>query len=393
MIVLASLILFAALALLGVALWNALAWRAVAASPPPEGARCGAVSILIPARDEEDNVAACLDFALAQGGIVREVLVYDDHSADRTREIVGGYAGRDARVRLIEPAPLPAGWCGKTFACSRLASEARFEWMLFLDADARLAPDAATRLVAEAEARGATLLSPWVRLEMRGFWEQALMPLLNFVVFTLYPAPLASARPRDSSLGLAHGACLLAHRETYARLGGHDGVRGELFEDVRLARAWRERGEVSLCLDGQRIVGVRMYCSLAEIWRGFQKNFYPAFRRARSFWLFLALHFAVFLLPFALAPLVWVSPWGWAFVAAAACVLAARAALAARFGHPWWSVALHPLGQSILIALGVTSWWKYTRGAKGVEWKGRRYRKHDGADARGKSGESFARGN
>jgi chlorobactene glucosyltransferase len=376
MLLFSLLVLAAALALLCVTLWNALKWQRVGMRSDA-GAKADAalssVSLLIPARDEESNIAACLDSALAQGSCVLEVLVYDDHSRDRTAEIVCGYARRNARVRLIAPAPLPAGWCGKTFACARLAAEAQGRWLLFLDADARLAERAAAFIIDEAEARDVSLLSCWPRLETRGFWEGALMPLLNFVVFALYPAPLAARRGLDPSLGLAHGSCLLARRDDYEFVGGHAAVRGELFEDVRLAQAWRERGRRSLCLDGRRVVSVRMYRSLAEIWCGFQKNFFPAFRSARSFWAFVALHFAVFLLPFALAPLAFYATWARVFAASAACVIVMRGALAARFGHPWWSVALHPLGETILVALGLASWWR-CRSGRGVVWKGRRYR-------------------
>ena len=377
MFILSLTVFVIALALLGVTLWNALAWRRLSSAA---GAREGVgeqgaamISILIPARDEELNIAGCLDAALAQGGAIREVLVYDDHSTDRTAAIVSEYAQRDGRARLVAPASLPPGWCGKNFACARLAAEAQGGWLLFIDADARLLPRAAASMKAEAEARGATLLSCWPALEAVGFWEQALMPLLNFVVFTLYPAPLSLRRPLDPSLGLAHGSCLIVRRDAYTEVGGHALVRDQLFEDVRLARTWRERGQESLCLDGQGVVRVRMYRSLAEIWQGFQKNFFPAFRRERSFWAFVALHTLVFLLPFALAPLAFSTPWARLFAATALCVLVARAALAWRFRHPWWSVALHPLGQTVLVALGLASWLRCRTG-RGVVWKGRRYR-------------------
>lgn len=368
-----SLIIFGvAFALLCVAVWNALAWPRVGDSGVVARPDAASVSVLIPARDEELNIARCLDSALAQGSSVLEVLVYDDHSRDRTPQIVAAYARGDRRVRLVEPIDLPEGWCGKTFACARLAAEAEGRWLLFLDADARLRRNAAALIVGEAVARGVTLLSCWPRLVTRGFWEGTLMPLLNFVVFTLYPAPLAHRRD-DASLGLAHGSCLLARRDAYEAFGGHGVVRGELFEDVRLAQAWRARGQRGLCLDGHRVVAVRMYRTLAEIWAGFRKNFFPAFRTARAFWAFVALHLSVFLLPFALAPLALRWAWAWGFVAAAACVLAARVALALRFGHPWWSAALHPLGEVVLVALGLASWMRCKSG-RGVEWKGRRYR-------------------
>jgi len=372
-----SIIIFAvALTLLGVTLWNALAWPGLR----PDAAGGGRevlseefrVTVLIPARDEEANISGCLESALAQGSLVGEVLVYDDHSEDGTAEVVARYARRDSRVRLVAPASLPPGWCGKNFACARLAEEARGRWLLFLDADARLLCAAAGRMTREAEARQATLLSCWPALEARGFWEESLMPMLNFVVFTLYPAPLSFGRP-DPSLGLAHGACLLARRDAYAESGGHEAVRDAINEDVRLAQHWRAGGRRSLCFDGRGVVRVRMYRSLAEIWRGFQKNFYPAFRRSGSFWLFLALHFFVLLLPLALAPLAFFVPAAWGFAAAAACVLVMRAALAWRFAQPWWTVLTHPLGECLLLALGLSSWWRYRTG-RGVVWKGRSYR-------------------
>ncbi len=371
-------VLFTSSLLLSVTLCNALAWPRVAGVASGQE-RAHTVSILIPARDEESNLAACLDAALAQGNVVREVLVYDDHSTDRTPHIIAAYAELDARVRAIQVSKLPAGWCGKTYACAQLANAARGDWLLFLDADARLHKDGAARMFVEAERREATLLSCWPALEMRGFWEGALMPLLNLVVFTLYPAPLALRRRRDPSLGLAHGACILAHRLTYLAVGGHSLVRDEIFEDVQLAHRWRERGEFSLCLDGQDVLSVRMYQTFAEIWSGFQKNFFPAFRRESNFWLFIALHLSVFLMPFLLAPftsmfrgarLVWL---------ALACVLAMRLTLALRFKHPLWSILLQPISEIILIVLGLYSGWRCKTG-RGVAWKGRRYREREEAE-------------
>jgi len=357
--------------LLAVVMWNVLAWPKVAAAARSHPQ---SVSVLIPARNEERNLAACLDAVLRQGAVA-EVLVYDDHSTDATGMIVGEYAQRDSRVRLIPAVALAAGWCGKNFACAQLARAASAEWMLFLDADARLANDAVARIVDEAQRRKLTFLSCWPGLELLGFWERALMPMLNFAVFTLFPAPLSLIR-RDASLGLAHGACLMAHRATYEAIGGHTAVRNEIFEDTRLARLWRTSGERGLCLDGQHVVSVRMYDSLSAIWSGFQKNFFPAFRYESSFWAFLALHAALFLVPFIV--ILWMatlSVW-----AVAACVLAMRVLLAWRFRHPWWSVFLHPLSEMILIALGLSSWWRCKSG-KGVEWKGRQYHKHGAGNA------------
>jgi glycosyltransferase involved in cell wall biosynthesis len=385
--ILAGAILAPFALLLSVCLWNALAWPRVARAGHFPAVRLPkpVLSILIPARDDESHLPDCLETALRQGAALLEVLVCDDRSTDGTARVVEEQARRDPRVRLIRGSEPPEGWFGKPAACARLAENARGEWLLFLDADTRLADGAAQRILDAAARRRATFLSCWPALWMEGFWERTLMPLLNFVVFTLYPSPLAFVRD-DAALGLAHGACILVHASTYRALGGHAAVRRELFEDTRLARFWRERGERGFCLDGQDVVGVRMYGTFGEIRSGFTKNFYPAFRREWSFWSFMALHFVFFLLPFPLAAALFLGPpagaavpaaWGGATLIvvawAAFAVLLMRAALALRFRHPLWSVLLHPLAETVLLGIGLSSWWA-CRVRGGVVWKGRRYR-------------------
>jgi glycosyltransferase involved in cell wall biosynthesis len=349
---------------LAIVVWNVIAWPEVSTAAANEP---GAISVLIPARNEAENIAACMDAALAAGVCIGEVLVYDDRSEDGTDRLVRAHAVRDTRVRLIEGADLPQGWCGKNFACASLADAARGSWLLFLDADARLIPGAADRLLAEAAARHATMISAWPSLLMGSFWERALMPMLNVVTFSLFPAPLSLARD-EPSLGLVHGACILVSREAYVIVGGHTAVKGEIFEDQRLAHLWRERGERGFCLDGRTAVSVRMYRSLGEIWRGFQKNFYPAFEREWSFWAYLLLHASTFILPLVLVVL---AP-SWITVAAVAAVAAIRILIAVRFRHPLWTVLMHPVAEMVLLGIGLASWWR-CRSGRGVEWKGRRY--------------------
>jgi glycosyltransferase involved in cell wall biosynthesis len=351
-------------------LWNVLGWPRIDPSPlPPRGG----ISVLIPARNEEKNIGLALDLAIEDRTSVREVLVYDDHSTDRTADLIAEWAARDPRVRRLAPQPLPDGWCGKPFACSRLAAEAGSEWLLFLDADARLRPGGAAAIAAEAERRGLTFLSAWPGLDLGGAWERILMPLLPHVVFTLFPAPLALCSMRPE-FGLAHGACILVRREEYLRMGGHARVRGEIFEDTALARAWREAGLRGACLDGQKVVRVRMYDSPDAIWAGFQKNAYPAFRRKISFWLFLAFRFCLFLLPFwvgvarAMAGEFCFAAWG-----AVSVLLLGRVAQALRFGYPPGTALLHPAAEIALLAVALSSWYK-CRSGQGIVWKGRTYR-------------------
>lgn len=361
-------ILIIVFALVAVTAANVLFWPKPTKVPATDP---GAVSVLIPARDEESNLADCLRCALDQGGMVLEVLVYDDHSCDRTPQILSDFTKSDARVRAIPARPLESGWCGKNFACAQLAEAAEGEFLLFIDADARLEIYAVARMVAEMRERRLSMLSCWPGLEMESFWERALMPVLNFVVYTIFPAP-ASVIFNHHSLAIAHGACIMFTRASYERLGGHRTVRGEIFEDVRLAQLWRRQREGALCLDGQDAVRVRMYRSFDEIRRGFEKNFFPAFRREFSFWTFILFRLVVFLAPFFF--LAW-QP-GWESAAAVAGVISMRLMLALYFRHPLWAILLHPAAEIVVIFIGLSSWLR-CRSGRGVSWKGREYRKRE----------------
>ena len=349
------MIVYLALFFFAIALANALFWPRVRRAA---AIATGGLAVCIPARNEEENLGDCLRSVLAQGDIVSEVWVYDDHSEDGTAAIANGTG--DARVQVLRPRDLPSGWYGKTFACAQAAQATTARWILFLDADARLHQDACTRMLSEAERRNLTFLSCWPRFEMHTWGERLLMPMLNFVVFSVFPGPM-SPRRNDVSLGLAHGACILVERDAYARVGGHAAVRDEIFEDTRMAQLWRLRGERGLCLDGSTVVSVRMYSSFEEIWRGFTKNFYLAFQHPVNFWIFLLLHFSVFLLPFL--------GFSWR---AAAVVMLLRAVLAMRFGQGWWTVLAHPFAEAVVLAIGIGS-WRLARSSEGVAWKGRHY--------------------
>jgi len=354
-----------------VALMNLLVWsRSLNKSTVGKGQ----VSVLIPARNEMDNLESCVESALAQGSIIKEILIYDDGSTDRTLHVLDQLLRvHHGTVRQIPTVNLPAGWVGKSHACKRLAEHALAPWLLFIDADTRLEQDAARSLVSEAKRRKATLLSAWPKIEMNSFSERFLMPLLNFVVFSIFPAPISRFLRNSASLGLAHGACILAHRETYERIDGHERVKDRLFEDTALAQAWRKLSENSQVIDGRKVATVRMYENFGGIWNGFSKNYYPALG---SLWLFtiFQMYMAV---TFVALPLVVVILFFYdvidpIFLLLAVGSLVPRTLIALRFRHPLWSVPLHPIAVAFMVVLGMRSWWQSSLGG-GVNWKGRTY--------------------
>lgn len=354
-----------------VALMNMMFWSG---RTKPGVTEPTSVSILIPARNEELDLKACVEAALAQGSSVAEILIYNDRSIDSTQQVLDDLIKRhNGILKQVPTQDLRNGWVGKTNACDRLAEQATSAWMLFLDADTRLKPGAVESLVAEATKRNASLVSAWPNIEMSSFAERLLMPLLNFVVFTLFPAPISRLR-NGASLGLAHGACILANRDTYRKIGGHSLVKDQLFEDTSLARAWRAHGENSQVIDGRFAVSVRMYSNLSGIWEGFLKNYYPAFRSPLSFSLFQAYLIASYLvLPALMIATVVSGTVNPLYLGLSAASLFPRAVTALMFRHPLWSVLLHPVGVSVMLLIGFRSLWLYSFGT-GVGWKGRRYK-------------------
>jgi glycosyltransferase involved in cell wall biosynthesis len=224
------------------------------------------VSIIVPARNEEACLGTCMQSLQAQAGVSFEIIVVDDGSTDRTREIAESFAG----VRVIEAASLPPGWSGKTNAMLTGARAAQGEWLLFTDADTMHLPGSLARAVVEAKRRGAALLSYSPAQEVHGFWERAIMPVIFAELAATY-RPSEVSNPA-SPAAAANGQYLLISREAYDAVGGHEAVGGSLLEDVALARAVKASGRKIFFRFGGDAVRTRMYRSFEELREGWTKN-------------------------------------------------------------------------------------------------------------------------
>jgi len=232
----------------------------------PSGSVRLEVSVIVPARNEEACLGACLASLTGQQNVAFEVIVVDDGSTDATGAIAHSFPG----VRVIETAPLPVGWSGKSNAVYTGALQARGEWLLFTDADTLHLPNSLARALDEAKRHGAEMLSYSPAQELHGFIQRAVMP----VIF----AELASTyRPREvndpnSPAAAANGQYLLITREAYDAVGGHAAIAACLLEDVELARVVkRSRRRIRFRFGGDA-VRTRMYRSFSQLVEGWTKN-------------------------------------------------------------------------------------------------------------------------
>lgn len=344
-------------------------------APPPAAGSSAAISILIPARDEEGSIGGAVEAALASRGVEIEVIVLDDHSADRTAAIVREIAARDPRVRLEPAPPLPAGWNGKMHACSVLAGLARHPLLLFVDADVRLAPDGAARAAAFLAASGADLASGVPRQETVSFLERLLIPLIHFVLLGFLPV----ARMRRSlhpAYGVGCGQFFLARREAYEKAGGHAAIHASIHDGVDLPRAFRRAGLATDLFDATEIASCRMYRDAGEVWRGLGKNATQGLAAPEKIVPATVLLLAGQVMPPVLLALALAGLLPMAVsVPAGIGALAAwwpRLAAVRRFRQPLDGALLHPLAIVIFLVLQWTALGAKLLG-RPARWKGRAY--------------------
>lgn len=357
-------------------------------APPARPAHNGpaalpVVSVIVPARNEEQRLPGCLAALARQDYPAYDVIVVDDESTDRTTAVARAVQRRHAHVRLVAGAPLPAGWVGKPWALHQAAAVARGEWLFFVDADAICTPDALRSVLGQALAHGLDALTLLPLQEVGTLWERAVQP----AVFTLLLCGLDPARltpPRDDRHTVANGQAFLIRRAVYEAVGGHAAVRGAIVEDFALARRLHACGWSLGWVDGRGLVRVRMYRSLAELWEGWTKNLLlPGLlssveRQSLTFLTVLAgpLPYALLLLAGGRLVVGPATPLAW-FVLALAVVavgLLLRLQWGLRRVHTGGVTALllHPLGATIVPVMAVAALWRHVRHAP-TAWRGRRY--------------------
>ncbi|MGE0160212.1 MAG: glycosyltransferase family 2 protein [Gemmatimonadales bacterium] len=364
-----------------------IAFLVLVARPPRELpraedlGRAPLVSVIVPARNEEQNIGTCVGSLLASTYPSFEVIVVDDGSEDRTADIVRGMERGNAReVRLLQGGELPAGWLGKPWACRRGAEVARGDLLLFTDADTRHAPDLLSRAVAALDEDRADLLTVIGSQLMETVWERLVQPQIFMLMLFRFPDLDRTARSASAWDAIANGQYLLFTREGYEAVGGHAAVRLEVAEDLALAQRVKREGRSLSIRGSQDGLATRMYRSLAEIREGWSKNLYvgglqtlPPWLRPLAAPLSLATGIVLWIAPpvtlvLALAGVGSTATFVWSASACGLSVLIWTAFLR-EMEVPLGYAPLYPVGAAVSAYIFARSW---TRGRR-VEWKGRRY--------------------
>jgi hypothetical protein len=336
-------------------------------------AKSEAISVLIPVRNEAAGIAETLEHLLRSTHPHFEILILDDHSEDTTADIVESFAKRDGRVCLLRSQPLPEGWNGKQHACWQLAQHAQYGWLLFLDADVHLTPDALERVVAQMLQRPVSLLSGFPRQITGTLSEKMLIPMMHIVLLGYLPIERMRASS-DASFSAGCGQLFFAHRDDYFRCGGHAEIASSRHDGIKLPKLFRQHKMQTDLFDATDIAACRMYRGYSQVTRGLLKNATEGIANRVLIGPFTLLLGGAFVAPSIL--LILAIYWQWSLTLLALVSLSVllsylpRVLAAQRFQQSWLGVVLHPVAVAWFLALQWRALVESFMG-KRVTWRGR----------------------
>ena len=360
------------LLLLLIALSNTRSFRRLGDYPAPS--RFLRVSILVPARNEEQNIAACVRSLLAQDYPDFEVIVLDDESTDRTWEMLEGLTKENKSLKIRKGKPLPRGWIGKHWACHQLVGVASGELFLFTDADTRHHPNTLREAAAAFEAEEADFLTALPREEAKSLGEKLTIPVMSFGINSFLPVGFAH-RTRLSAFCLAVGQFMLFRRKAYEKIGGYEAAKQKVLDDVWFGRRIKAQGLRWRIVDATQYVSCRMYTNLGEVSEGFSKNLYATFGNNLLvyipvwLWLIAVFLFPMFVLGLALS--------GWAVprtsvllaLVTVGCSIILWGITHLRFRYPLYLTLLYPVTVFLWVLMAARSMVMTIAGKN--TWKGR----------------------
>ena len=319
-----------------------------------------AVGVVVPMRNEAENVEGVIATLAAQEGDLHFYLL-DDNSEDQTFELLQRFTAGDPRFTVIKGAPLANGWIGKTWALQQLFEASKEQVLVSIDADVRLSNDAINKAVTALHSARLDFISPYPRQIARSFGERLIQPLLQWSWLTTVPLRYAESSGQKS-MAVANGQFFVVRRASLDSVGGYRSVKNAVIDDVFLARELIKSGSSGTVINGSEIAETRMYASWGEIENGYGKSLNKAFGS-----IFGAVIVIAFLFVTSIAPLILGflgNPLGWLGFAA---IVGTRVLSAIKSRGRVLDSVLHPISVVALIYLIVYSYLV----RKTVMWKGR----------------------
>lgn len=310
------------------------------------------VDILIPMRNEEENVAPCLQAVLKTSDVKNfRIYVLNDHSSDKTVEHLQGFP-----VNTLDGAKLPEGWLGKNFACHQLAESSTSEYLVFLDADVRITEFAVASAIRKLEELDWDYISPYPKQLTGTFAEKLIQPLLQWSWLASVPLRIAEIFP-NRSMTIANGQFLILRRSSYLAIGGHEAIKSEVLDDLELARLLVANGFKGGVAEGSEVASCRMYQSASQLQDGYTKSLWKAFGGK------LGTAFAVVLLATTGIIPFFTSAFAYTLIIFSRFVAALKTK-----SNPIYAL-LHPISVGYLIYLIALSWKR--KSANTLSWRGR----------------------
>jgi chlorobactene glucosyltransferase len=334
------------------------------------------ISILIPARNEEENIKRCIISLTKQDYENIEILVLDDNSIDDTTKIVLELSQKDPRIKLYSGGPLKKGWLGKSYACWQLSKYAKGDYLIFTDADTLHFPNSISGAVACLLRYNLDALSVFPKEIMVTFHERMMVPFGHYIILSLMPLYLIR-KAKNALFCTAIGQFMLFKKEVYKKIGGHKSVKGKILEDIKISKRVKSYGYKFMIFDGRSNVYCRMYRSFMEIVKGYSKVLFAVFDY-KIFMISAAIILvaAIFLFPFFMIPIGII--FGWPLVLIELIILQiiiiliTRIILSLRFKCKAIDIIFHPISMIYLISIAINSIFT-ARTGMGVYWKGRIY--------------------
>ena len=316
--------------------------------------------VLIPLRNEAENIKDLVVTLSQQEGDFHFYLL-DDNSEDLTHELLKQYTKGDSRFTVIKGAPLAQGWIGKTWALQQLFDQSKEEFLVSIDADVRLAPNAIARSVATLKSTSLDFISPYPRQIALSFGERMIQPLLQWSWLTTVPLRIAE-KSSQPSMAIANGQFFIVRRMAIEKIGGYKAVKNAVIDDVFLARELIRHGFHGTVINGASIAQCHMYTSWTSIKSGYGKSLNKAFGGALGASFVVLFLFFTSILPFVLS--LSGSFYGWLGYV---LIVFSRMLSAIKTRGRIVDSFLHPISATLLIYLIIHSF----RVRSSVTWKGR----------------------